>query len=104
MRNEFEDDVLHCAIVTVNTSTECITTRQHTSVLDNHSMTYIQTQCHWLPVNYLIQYRVTVMAYNVLTTQEANYQYLTDVSTFHAPSRHLRSCHYYYYYYDYYYY
>jgi len=65
-----------------NSTTQNVTTTK----CSNH-VTPILTDLNWLLVKYLIQYKVAVIVYHVLTTQEPSC--LTDVMRLHVPSYYL---------------
>ena len=49
----------------------------------------LPTYTHWLPIKYRIEYKIAVIVYNFITTQEPSY--LAGITRSHAPSRHLWS-------------
>jgi len=51
--------------------------------------TLVLADLHWLPVQHRIQYKLAVITFKVLTTQQPSY--LHDLIRSHASTRHLRS-------------
>ena len=52
-------------------------------------ITPILARLHWLPIKDRIQYKIALMTYKVLTTNQP--EYLADLIHFHQPQRQLRS-------------
>src|SRR5258706_7222620 len=53
-------------------------------------ITPVLADLHWLPVQYRVQYKLALIAFKVLTTQQP--QYLHDHIRLYQPVRSLRSC------------
>jgi hypothetical protein len=69
----------------VKKSVACIISRRRPS---DHN-THVREDLHWLPVQYRIQYKLAVLTFNVLTTQESSHPH--DLVQFHSSTRQLRS-------------
>jgi len=52
-------------------------------------ITPILARLHWLPIKDRIQYKIALLTYKVLTTNQP--EYLADLIHFHQPQRQLRS-------------
>ena len=57
--------------------------------LSQFCSSFFLAKLHWLPVYYRIQFKIAVITFKALTTQQPHY--LSELIQIHVPHRHLRS-------------
>ena len=60
-----------------------------TGTYKHEHITPVLAKLHWLPVYYRIQFKIAVITFKALTTQQP--RYLSELLQIHVPHRHLRS-------------